>query len=250
MIGAVIQARMASTRLPGKVLMEVNGKPLLEYLIERVSHCKNIDIVVIATTVNKTDDPIEALANSHGIGCYRGSEDDVLDRFVQTARIFELDTIVRITADCPLFDPSICHRLIDIIKERKSDYVITGRTFCEGLDCEVITREALEKAHKEATLMSEREHVTPYIWKNEGLFTCIRVENDTDDGRYRFTVDEENDYLVVKAIIEYLYDPDAPIFHADEIKSFLDENQDIFRLNSHILRNEGYQKSLEKDVEE
>ncbi|UCF14547.1 MAG: glycosyltransferase family protein [Phycisphaerales bacterium] len=248
MIAAIIQARMPSTRLPGKVLKEVMGKPLLGYLIERLGFCRHLDEIIIATTLNEEDEPIVLFAESNGVRLYRGSEHDVLDRFYQAAKEFTVEHILRITGDCPLIDPQVCDRAIEVLLESGADVVHSGPTFAEGSgDCEVLSFKNLEKAWREATLTSEREHVTTYLYNNSELFKQITLVNETDDSRYRVVVDEKEDFLVVKAILEDLYGKGSPAFTINDIKEFLDAHPDIHKLNEHIVRNEGLLKSLEED---
>ena len=220
-VTAIIQARMTSTRLPGKVLMEVMGRPLLSYLIERVRFSKMIDKIIIATTVNKEDDPIVELCQKEDIIFYRGSEDDVLDRYYQAAKKYNATHIMRLTADCPLIAPDICDSIADAYFENGVDYIRTGETFAEGLDCEIVGFKALSKAWLEAKLKAEREHVTLYIRNHPELFKTMVKENETDDSRYRITVDEEEDFLVVRTILENLYKGNDSYFTVREIKSYL-----------------------------
>jgi spore coat polysaccharide biosynthesis protein SpsF len=246
-VTAIIQARMTSTRLPGKVLMEVMGRPLLSYQIERLRFCKMIDKIIIATTVNKEDDPIIKLCQKEGLDFYRGSEDDVMDRYYQAAKRYNAEHIMRLTADCPLIVPDICDSIANAYFENGVDYIRTDETFAEGLDCEIIGLEALTKAWLEAQSKAEREHVTLYTRNHSELFKSIVKANETDDGKYRITVDEENDFLVVKAIIEDLYKGNNDYFTIREIKSYLDSHLDVYNLNSDIIRNEGLLKSLSND---
>ncbi len=246
-VTAIIQARMTSTRLPGKVLMEVMGRPLLSYQIERLRFSKMIDKIIIATTVNKEDDPIVELAQKEGLDFYRGSEDDVLDRYYQTAKKYNAAHIMRLTADCPLIDPDICDSIADVYFESGVNYIRTGKTFAEGLDCEVIGLRTLTKAWLEAKLKFEREHVTLYIRNHPELFKTMVKENDLDDSRYRITVDEEKDFIVVKTILENLYKDEKNYFSIGGIKNFFEENSDIYQLNTGIIRNEGLLKSLQND---
>ena len=246
-VTAIIQARMSSTRLPGKVLMEVMGRPLLSYQIERLRFSKRIDEIIIATTINKEDDRIAELTQKEGLKVYRGSENDVLDRYYQAAAEYKVEHIIRLTADCPLIDPVICDHVIECYLNSKLDYVYTGETFAEGLDCELFSFRALEKAWKNAQQKSEREHVTLYFRNHPGLFQYEQLENETDDSKYRITVDQEEDYLVVKAIIENLYDLSDKYLKIEEIKSFLDTHPDIYSFNADIIRNEGLLNSIRKD---
>ena len=246
-VTAIIQARMTSTRLPGKVLMEVMGRPLLSYQVERLRFSKQISKIIIATTVNREDDPIVALAHMEGVGFFRGSEDDVLDRYYQAGKLYGAQNIMRLTADCPLLDPDICDLVAAKYFEANLDYLKTGLSFAEGLDCEVFRFSVLERAWKEARLKSEQEHVTPYIRNHPEIFQSMNLENETDDSRYRMTVDKEEDFLVVKAILENLYRGKDQYFTIAEVKSFLDMHPEIYKLSAHIIRNEGLLKSLQED---
>lgn len=246
MIAAIIQARMTSTRLPGKVLKEVMGKPLLGYLVERLHYCRSFDKIILATTVNKDDEPIVSFAKREGLLFYRGSEHDVLDRYYQAASQFNIKHVIRITSDCPLIDPQICDYVVEGYLKSNVDLTHTGPTFAEGVDCEIFSFNALERAWKEAALKSEREHVTVYCHNHPELFKKVTLVNKTADDKYRFTVDEYEDFIVVKAIIEKLYRKESLLTTA-EIKSFLDENPSIFKINSHIIRNEGLLISIRED---
>ena len=238
---------MGSTRLPGKVLKEVMGRPLLSYQIERLKRVNKIEKIIIATTVNKEDDPIVQLCTKESIPCFRGSEEDVLDRYYQTADKFGVKHIVRITSDCPLIDPRLCDHVVEVYLESNVDFVHTGLTFAEGLDCEILSFSALERAWREASLKSEREHVTLYLHNHPELFKKITLTNKTDDSIYRVTIDEEEDFFVVKAIIEALYGKAPGLFAINEIKNFLDTHPEIFKLNANVTRNEGLLKSLRQD---
>jgi spore coat polysaccharide biosynthesis protein SpsF len=246
-VTAIIQARMTSTRLPGKVLMEVMGRPLLSYQIERLRFCKRIDEIIIATTTNKEDDPIVELVQKEGLNFYRGLENDVLDRYYQAAKEYEAVHIMRLTADCPLIQPDICDSIANAYFESNVDYIRTGKTFAEGLDCEIIGFKALAQAWREAKLKAEREHVTLYISKHPEFLKTMVKENDTDDSNYRITVDEEEDFIVVKTILENLYKGEGTWFSIGEIKRFFKENPSIYQLNTGIIRNEGLLKSLQND---
>ena len=249
-VTAIIQARMTSTRLPGKVLMEVIERPLLSYQIERLRFSKTIDEIIIATTVNREDDPIVELVQKEGLDFYRGSENDVLGRYYQTAKKCNASHIMRLTADSPLIDPDICDSIANAYFENGVDYIRTGESFAEGLDCEIIGFRALTQAWQEAKLKAEREHVTLYIRNHPELFKTMLKENETDDSRYRITVDEEEDFLVVKTILENLYKGNDNYFAVMEIKSYLDAHPEVYRLNSDIIRNGGLLKSLQDDERE
>ena len=238
---------MTSTRLPGKVLMEVMGRPLLSYQIERLRFSKRIDNIIIATTTNKEDAPIVELAQKEGLNFYRGSEDDVLDRYYQTAKKYNVKHVMRLTADCPLIDPDICDSIANAYFENNVDYIRTGESFAEGLDCEIMGFNALAKAWRNAETKHEKEHVTLYIRNHPELFKIMVKENDTDDSKYRITVDEEEDFIVVKTILENMYKGKGTCFSTGKIKNFLNKNPEVYQLNAGIIRNEGSLKSLMED---
>ena len=244
---AIIQGRMGSTRLPGKILMHVLRRPLLSYQIERLRLSKLITRIIVATTTNAEDDPVGELAQGEKVEIYRGSEHDVLDRYYQAAKTFSAEHIMRLTADCPLIDIDICDRISNEYFTSGSDYVRTGETFAEGLDCEIMSFKALERSWRNAKLTSEREHVTLYIRNHTEQFAVKILEQETDDSKYRITVDEEEDFHVVEAILKNLYIQDRPYFGIEAIKQFLNANPDIYASNVNILRNEGLLKSLAED---
>jgi len=244
-ITAIIQARFSSTRLPGKVLLPLGDKTVLERVVDRVSKAKNISQVVLATSSEKDDDQIFELCNQKGVKCFRGDLNDVLDRYYQAAKEFEAKNICRITADCPLIDPEIIDRVADKFLEAGYDYISTGRitsTFPDGMDTEIFTFESLERAWKEAKLSSEREHVTPYIWKNTDKFKIYTYESGQDLSSYRLTLDEEKDYQLIKNIYENLED-----LSMKSIIDYLNSHLELTNINSSIKRDEGYDKSLKND---
>ena len=245
---AVIQARVGATRLPGKVLKKIEGKTVLEHVINRVKAAKNISDIVVATTVNKEDLKIVKLCASLGISIFCGSEDDVLDRYYQTARLFKADHIVRITSDCPLIDPQIIEEVIELYFQKKADYASNTmpETFPDGLDTEVFSYKTLKKAWKNAKLSSEREHVTPYIRKYPNIFKIVNLKCEYNLNDKRWTLDEPEDFKFIKIIYKNLYSEDS-LFGMIKILDFLKKHPEIEELNNNIIRNEGYLKSLEKD---
>ena len=247
MILAIVQARMSSNRLPGKVMKEILSKPMIGHLLERLSRSKSIDKTMLATSTLSENDQMCEYVQKTGVEVYRGSEDDVLDRFYQIAKQYHPEIIVRITGDCPLIDPNVCDEIIEAFKKGKFDYGKTGPTFAEGLDCEVFTLQALEKAWKQAQLKSEREHVTFYFYNHPDLFRTLILNNKTDDSRYRLSVDEERDFQVVKAVFEHFKQKGKTDFFIAQVKTFLDANSHIFKINAGMIRNEGLQKSLKND---
>ncbi len=237
---------MTSTRLPGKVLKEVLGKPLLSYQIERLRRVKEIAQIVVATTTNQEDGPIVEFCKKEGVAMYRGSEDDVLDRYYQAARLYNADPVMRITADCPFIDLEVVKAVIETYREGEYEYVVTGPSFAEGFDCEIFSFAMLELAWKNAEKKYEREHCTMFLHNHPELCKKFTLENTTDDSKYRVTVDEPQDFEVVKTILEALY-PVNPEFSGSDVKAFLDSYPDVAALNSTIIRNEGLQKSLEAE---
>ena len=248
MIGAITQVRMKSTRMPGKAMKGVMGRPLLGYLVERLRACKYLDDIIIATTVNREDDIIADYAGKENLPFFRGSEHDVLSRYYETAREFGVKHVVRISSDCPLVDPVLVDRAIANYLDGGYDYAHLSPAFAEGLDTEVFSFRALETAHQKAKWKSEREHVTLYLNNNLELFNKLVIDNETDDSTYRFTVDEPEDFEVVKAIFEALYEKDARPFGFEAVKSFLDAHPEIAQKNAHVIRNEGLLISLRKDT--
>ena len=248
----IIQARMGATRLPGKVLKKVNGITLLEYEINRVKKAERIDKIVVATTDKKDDNKIKRLCQQIKISCFRGSENDVLDRYYQCAlKYSEYDNIVKITGDCPLIDPVVIDKVISYFENNDFDYVsndfdIPGdtrkETFPDGLDVEIFKRELLYESAQKAKLPSEREHPTLYIMKIK-KFKKGNLGAEHDWSHFRLTVDTPADFEVIKFLIEKSK-PDAS--YLDYI-SLLTKNPEIMLKNMNIVRNEGLIKSLRED---
>ncbi|HEY9206265.1 MAG TPA: glycosyltransferase family protein [Candidatus Methanoperedens sp.] len=244
---AIIQARLGSTRLPGKVLLDLQGKTVLEHVIDRVRASKFINNIVVATTILKKDLRIVNICSSNGISVYCGSENDVLDRYYQAAKLFNADNIVRITSDCPLIDPLVIDEVIKLHLQENADYTSNTikETYPDGQDTEIFTFEALKEAWKNANLISEREHVTPYIRKNQA-FKCVNLESKIILSHKRWTLDNPEDYDFIKIIYKNIYNK-KHIFNMDEILEFINNNPEIERINQSITRNEGYLKSLKED---
>lgn len=247
MILAIIQARMSSTRLPAKVMKKILGRPMIFYLLERLKYSKKIDKIVVATTNKRTDDLLADYVKRQKVDVFRGSEEDVLDRFYQTARKYKPDHIVRITADCPLLDPKILDKLVNFYFTHRLDYSCLSPKFAEGLDCEILSFKALETAWQNAKMQSEREHITMYIHNNAKDFKRVKMDKKTDEGKYRITVDEPEDFEIVKTIFKALYKEDSPLFRFSKVKQFLDQHPEIMAKNMEIIRNEGLLISLRKD---
>jgi spore coat polysaccharide biosynthesis protein SpsF len=203
---AIIQARMTSSRLPGKVLASLAGRPMLAQQLARVKRMSSIDDIVVATTINADDDPVVALCRELHVGCYRGDEHDVLSRYAEAAREAAADVVVRITADCPLLDPEVSDRVVDAL-DSDADYASNAvpRTFPRGLDTEALHRDVLERMHRMARSESAREHVTTFIrHERPELFELRNVEDEEDNSDLSWTVDTEEDFARVSALYEEL----------------------------------------------
>jgi len=221
-ITAIIQARCGSTRLPRKVLMNLEGKSVLERVVERVKHSSYVDQIVVATTINEDDDEIETLCKGIGVNVFRGSVDDVLDRFYQASKRYGGENIVRITADCPLLDPNIVDKVIACHIESRADYTTNTikETYPDGEDVEIFTFASLEKAWSQAALKSEREHVTPYLRKNPDIFKQMSVESSVDLSEMRWTLDNAEDFIFISAVYKKLHQ-DGSIFKIDDVLRFM-----------------------------
>lgn len=244
-ISAIIQARMGSERLPGKVLMPLMNKTVLEHVIDRVCQAKKVDEVIVATSDQSIDDPICDLCQKKGVLFFRGDSFDVLDRYYKTAKKYHIENICRVTADCPLIDPDVIDAVISRYEKETCDYISTGRltsTFPDGMDTEVFSFKILETAWNEAKLPSEREHVTPFIWKQPQRFNVIEVQNGQDLSNYRLTLDEPRDYELLQIIFQNLHDP-----RMLDIIEYIDHHPEIQSINSSIIRNAGHLKSLEDE---
>lgn len=247
---AIIQGRMGSSRLPGKVLKPILEKPMLIRMVERVSCAHLLNEIIIATTDSDMDEEIVDVCKKNGLSYFCGSEDDVLDRYYQTARTFGTDVIVRLTADLPLIDPAVIDYVVNEFLTGEYDYVANTEplpsTYPDGMDVMVFSFKALKQAWHEAVKPSDREHVTFYFWNHPEKFRIHRVKHDPDWSEYRLTVDYPEDFELVKAVFENLY-PNNPFFTLKDIVGFLESNPNIKKLNRHIVRNIGWQKAFEKD---
>lgn len=248
MVLAILQARCSSHRLPNKVLKPLLGRAMVLREIERLSHSQHIDRLVLATSVDASDDPLCALAEEAGANIYRGSLDDVLDRYHACAAEYGADHIVRVTGDCPLIDWRVTDNVIERHLAECNDYTHTTERFPDGLDTEIMTFTALEQAHREAQLTSEREHVTLYFRNHPERFRIGDVDCTEDYGDLRWTVDEPCDFAFVEAVYEKLYAKNND-FSMQDILALLKEHPDLWMLNQGIVRNEGLLKSLAEDTE-
>lgn len=244
---AIIQARMGSTRLPGKVLLDVCGKTVLERVVERVRRAKTISRIVIAIPDGGGQEGIIQECGRIGVEVMSGSELDVLDRYYSIARRVGASHVARITSDCPLVDPALIDRVVQHYFKTGCDYISTGRivtTFPDGLDTEVFNFSSLERACTEGVLPSEREHVTPYIWNHPELFRIEEVRNSMDFGALRWTVDESRDLDVVRAVFAHFREKE---FGFEDILQYLQVHPEIVAMNSDIPNHAGYFRSLEED---
>lgn len=233
----IVQARMASTRLPGKILKKVMGKTLLEYQIERLSRVSLADRTVIATTINESDLPVVELCNRLSVPCFRGSEEDVLSRYHGAALLHEADAVVRITSDCPLIDPYVVDKVIDFYLKHYPEYDYVSntikRTYPRGMDTEVFSFNALERAHAKATSTLDREHVTPFIHRQPERFNIANVCYKKDISMHRWTVDTNEDFELIEKIIANLY-PVKPLFGMEDVLKLLEETPDWININAHV----------------
>jgi spore coat polysaccharide biosynthesis protein SpsF len=235
-VGAIIQARMGSTRLPGKVMLKLGDKPILQHIVERLKLCQGIDEIVLAITVNSKDDILAELAVNNGIKFFRGDEEDVLARYFYAAKENKLDIIARVTSDCPFVDPYLVDDLAGCFAGYPAiDYISNTlkRTFPRGLDVEVFKFSALEKAFSSARLPYQREHVTPYIYEHRELFQLQNLENDCDLSGLRWTLDEKKDYEFIIEIYKRLYNK-GRIFLTNDILMVLKEEPWLSDINSAV----------------
>jgi len=231
LIGAILQARMSSSRLPGKVMRILDGKnPLIYYVIEQMKNCKKVDKVIVATSDNKEDDVIEKFVSNLGIDCFRGELNNVLDRYYKCAKKYQLSTIVRITCDNPLIDPSIVDNLVSIFEETDNDLVVNvkERTFPHGTEVEIFSFDALEKAWKSAKSPYEKEHVTPFFYNNLEKFKILNIKNERNLSHLRWTVDREDDFDLVSELVTII--KKRPILMSD-ILDALEKNPQLKTIN-------------------
>lgn len=245
---ALIQARCGSTRLPNKVLADLSGKTDLQWVIERVNRSKYVDEVMVITSIEKNNLPLIKLCTELDTRVFVGSEEDVLDRYYQAAKLVKPEYVIRITADCPMFD----WRYLDMAIEEMDDNVdyLTEftETFPDGLDIEIIKYSVLCEAWKEANMQSEREHVTQYIRKHPEKYNMKNIECPIKDiGSKRWTLDEDRDYAMISKVYEHFISLGKEDFLTEDILEFLKINPEIEMLNSDIERNEGLKKSLTND---
>lgn len=233
----ISQARMTSTRLPGKILKEVLGKSLLEYQIERLRRVKLADELIIATTVNNTDQAIVELCEKLGVKYYRGSEEDVLSRYYEAAQQYRADVVVRVTSDCPLIDPAVVDYIIEyyLANQNEYDYVSNTllRTYPRGMDTEVFPFRVLEEAHNKADKPAEREHVTPFLYDPAHAYKVAQITYNEDQSWYRWTVDTVEDFTLISKMLELLY-PQNKHFSLEDGLDLVNRYPELKEINKDI----------------
>jgi spore coat polysaccharide biosynthesis protein SpsF (cytidylyltransferase family) len=272
---AIVQARMGSRRLPGKVLLDIAGVPMLWHVVQRARRATTLHHVLVATSTATADDAVAAWCASTGVACWRGSEHDVLDRYYQAARQEEADVVVRLTADCPLLDPEVIDEVVTCFLTGTYDYVsnVAPPTFPDGLDTEVMSFATLQRAWQEARQPAEREHVTPYVRQHPELFRLANVTHSPDLSGLRWTVDEAADLRFVRAVYsslslweraggEGLYrlanlskaphpnplpQGEGRDFGLHDICALLASQPDLGQINSHLARHAGYARSVQEE---
>ncbi len=234
---AIIEARMKSTRLPGKVLRPIAGKPMLELLIERIKQARYLNHIIIATTESISDDPIVELAKRLDVGCYRGSEEDVLDRVLSAAKKNKVDIIVEITGDCPLIEAEKIDQMLMSYIHMNYDFMVNrlDGSYPPGLGLRIFRRETLEKVDSLTKDPVDREHVTLYIWEHPELFSIYHFQNNLDPKYWdlRLTVDNEEDFILIESIFQELY-PKDPRFGLYDIIDMLQRRPELIEINRHI----------------
>jgi len=251
-VKAIIQARMGSTRLPGKVLKTILGKPMIWHIVQRLQQVKTINCVIVATSISQADDQLADFCAHANIPVFRGNEMDVLDRFYQSAGEVGGKYFIRITGDCPLVDPDVVVKLIDDYFSRRLDYcsVATGagvagnqniNRFPDGMDAEIFSMGVLTEAWQEAVKSSDREHVTPFIWRQSDRYNVGHVYPDKHDySNIRWTVDNQEDFELVEWIYKKLY-PENNNFRMDNILELMKQFPEKLNINKHLIGREGYE---------
>ncbi|WP_079710772.1 cytidylyltransferase domain-containing protein [Paraliobacillus ryukyuensis] len=235
-IVAIIQARMGSTRLPGKVLRKIKDESVLAHVVNRVSQSNRVDDIVVATTTNRIDDQIVDEVKKLNCTIYRGSESNVLERYYRAAMKSDGDIIVRITSDCPLIDPIVIDNMLEVFLQE--DYALVTnagnkRTFPRGLDVEIFSKAILLKALSHSTCNYQKEHVTPYMYENE--INIYHYKNSKDLSKYRWTLDTIEDYELITVIYEELYKGKHNFYMQDIVKLF-EDNEHLINMNAHIVQ--------------
>lgn len=246
---AIIQARFNSSRLPGKILTDICQKPVLQWVIKRVQKSRHVDEVFVVTSIERDNLPVLRLCADLGIRAFAGSENDVLDRYYQLAKLLRPEYVIRVTADCPCYDWKILDTAIEEMKPEADFLADFAETLPDGLDIEIMKFSALETSWREATLPSEREHMTQFIRKHPDHFKNQDFSCPHGDlGHLRWTLDERADLFLIRAVYEHFCGIDAPDFLTPDILSLLDARPELARHNATIARNEGLAKSIREDL--
>ena len=234
---AIIQARLGSTRLPGKVLMDLGGRTVLARVVGRLRHTTRVDEILVATTDSVADDAIVRECNQLEVSCFRGSENDVLDRYYRAARACAAGAVVRITSDCPVIDPQIVDETIRVFRQECGDYAsnVLPRTYPRGLDTEVFSMAALEQAWREAHASYEREHVTPYFYQHPELFRLVSQRGQVDCSQYRWTLDTAEDLELLRIIYERFGNGNG--FSWREVIQLMEREPELAEVNSRVVQN-------------
>ena len=250
MIVAIIQARMGSSRLSRKIMLDACGKTFLEHMIDRVAQSKTLDKIIIATSLNKDDDIIEDFCKKKNISCFRGPENDVLSRYKMAADETQADIIVRLTSDTPVLHHTIIDRVVQSYTDNNYDYVSNcvplPRTYPDGMNVEVFSKKILDEMYDNAKKPSEREHVTLFVVFQPEKYKIFRVDYEKDVSKYRFNLDYELDHKFLKTVFEKLYFKN-PNFTMEDVIKLLEDNPSIFQINSEIKPYEGMLKSFIED---
>lgn len=241
-VNAIIQARCGSTRFPNKVFALIDGKPLLWHVVNRLKYVTKIDDIIVATTVSEKDDKIEEWCKENNVHCFRGSEENVLNRYYSASEAYPSDYVVRITADDPFKEPKVIDAVITKLIEEGYDHVTNNLppSFPEGLDCEAFKKSALDRSEKEAETAFEREHVTQYIYHHPEIFKIGNVSNAENLSYLRWTVDKDVDFEMVKAVYAHRNPANMGILLMDEILDILKANPEIEKINSEVERSAMY----------
>lgn len=242
-VNAIIQARCGSTRFPDKVFVDIDGKPLLWHVVNRLTYAKRIDDIVVATTIGLKDNRIEEWCEKENVKCFRGSENDVLNRYYSASVAFPSDIVVRVTADDPFKEPDVIDKVICKLLDEDLDLTTNNfpPSYPEGLDCEVFTFRVLKMMEEEAQDPFEREHVTQYVYRNPDKFKIGNLVCDRQLSSYRWTIDNQEDYDMVRAVYAKRKDGVEGILLMDEILSILEQNPEITDMNAKVKRSAMYQ---------
>jgi spore coat polysaccharide biosynthesis protein SpsF len=245
---AFVQARLGSSRLPGKALREIQGKPMIWHVIDRLKHSKHISKIVVATTINPLDEKIAAFCEQNNVGYHRGSEMDLVSRFYETAKKFNADIIVRIWGDCVMIDPQIVDKGIAMLLDGKLDYVSNVRppSFPRGMDFEVFTFAALERDFKETSDPFYREYMTDYIFRNPDKFKLGNLANDTDMSSRCLYVDYADDLALAQEIYKEMHAQGKTMFYLQDILDLLEQNPRLKQMNAGLQRYSDYLAALKK----